>query len=259
MRALALGARSCLIGRAYIFGLAAGGEAGVARAIEILRSELDVTMALSGVNSVREIGRQVSRRLDLRRRGRSIAGQQQQEPPRPMSDTRTPTLGEDYADLDPRSRSIWSRPITSSPTTAFSIPSATSAFATRAIPNRYLQMQAIAPRDVTVARLITLRSRQQCDQRARPPGLSRALHPRPDLQDAAGRERGRAQPFADRHPVQRDREAAARDLPQRPFPRPGHAGLGDPRARRRAEQHAGADATSSGSRWPKRSARVRSC
>ncbi|MEA2937215.1 MAG: hypothetical protein QOC56_719, partial [Alphaproteobacteria bacterium] len=59
MRALALGARSCLIGRAYIFGLAAAGEAGVARAIEIIRSELDVTMALCGVNSVREIGRQV--------------------------------------------------------------------------------------------------------------------------------------------------------------------------------------------------------
>jgi L-lactate dehydrogenase (cytochrome) len=59
MRALALGARACLIGRAYIFGLAAGGEAGVARAIEIIGKELDVTMALCGVNSVREVGRQV--------------------------------------------------------------------------------------------------------------------------------------------------------------------------------------------------------
>jgi L-lactate dehydrogenase (cytochrome) len=59
MRALALGARSCLIGRAYIFGLAAGGQAGVARAIEIIGQELDVTMALCGVNSVHEIGRQV--------------------------------------------------------------------------------------------------------------------------------------------------------------------------------------------------------
>ena len=59
MRALALGARSCLIGRAYIFGLAAGGEAGVAKAIDIIRSELDVTMALCGVNSIKEIGRQV--------------------------------------------------------------------------------------------------------------------------------------------------------------------------------------------------------
>ena len=59
MRALALGARSCLIGRAYIYGLGAGGEAGVAQAIDIIRKELDVTMALCGVNSVREIGRQV--------------------------------------------------------------------------------------------------------------------------------------------------------------------------------------------------------
>jgi L-lactate dehydrogenase (cytochrome) len=59
MRALALGARSCLIGRAYIFGLGAGGQAGVANAIEIIRKELDVTMALCGVNSVKEIGRQV--------------------------------------------------------------------------------------------------------------------------------------------------------------------------------------------------------
>ncbi len=59
MRALALGARSCLIGRAYIFGLAAGGQAGVAKAIEIIGKELDVTMALCGVNSIREIGRQV--------------------------------------------------------------------------------------------------------------------------------------------------------------------------------------------------------
>src|SRR5439155_14566125 len=59
MRALALGARACLIGRSYIFGLAAGGEAGVAKAIDIIRSELDVTMALCGVNSVKEIGPQV--------------------------------------------------------------------------------------------------------------------------------------------------------------------------------------------------------
>jgi len=59
MRALALGARSCLIGRAYIYGLGALGERGVARAIEFIRRELNVTMALCGVNNVREIGRQV--------------------------------------------------------------------------------------------------------------------------------------------------------------------------------------------------------
>jgi L-lactate dehydrogenase (cytochrome) len=59
MRALALGARSCLIGRSYIFGLGAGGQAGVTRAIEIIRNELDVTMALCGVNRVRDIDRRV--------------------------------------------------------------------------------------------------------------------------------------------------------------------------------------------------------
>ena len=59
MRALALGAKSCLIGRAYIFGLGAGGQAGVARAIEIIQKELDVTMALTGVRSVEEIDRRV--------------------------------------------------------------------------------------------------------------------------------------------------------------------------------------------------------
>ena len=55
MRALALGARSCMSGRAYIYGLGAGGQAGVARAIEIIRNELDVSMALTGVKSVGEI------------------------------------------------------------------------------------------------------------------------------------------------------------------------------------------------------------
>ena len=55
MRALALGAKSCLIGRAYMYGLGAGGEAGVARVIELIRKELDVTMALTGVTRVEEI------------------------------------------------------------------------------------------------------------------------------------------------------------------------------------------------------------
>ena len=57
LKALALGARSCIIGRPYIYGLA-GGQAGVARAIEILGRELDVTMALCGVKSVKEIDRE---------------------------------------------------------------------------------------------------------------------------------------------------------------------------------------------------------
>ena len=59
MRAIALGARACLSGRAYIYGLGAGGQAGVARAIEIIHNELDVSMALTGVTSIGEIDRRV--------------------------------------------------------------------------------------------------------------------------------------------------------------------------------------------------------
>jgi L-lactate dehydrogenase (cytochrome) len=64
MRALALGARACLSGRAYIYGLGAGGQAGVQRAIEILRKELDVTMALTGATSIAGIGRHSLARMD---------------------------------------------------------------------------------------------------------------------------------------------------------------------------------------------------
>ncbi len=56
MRALALGAKSCMIGRAYIHGLGAAGEAGVAKAIDIIGKELMTTMGLCGVNRVGDIG-----------------------------------------------------------------------------------------------------------------------------------------------------------------------------------------------------------
>jgi L-lactate dehydrogenase (cytochrome) len=59
LRALALGARACMIGRSYIYGLGAGGEAGVAKAIEIIGKELDVSMALTGTRNVRDIDRRV--------------------------------------------------------------------------------------------------------------------------------------------------------------------------------------------------------
>lgn len=59
MRALALGAKSCLIGRAYIYGLGAMGGAGVSKAIEIIRKELDITMALTGVTKIADIDRRV--------------------------------------------------------------------------------------------------------------------------------------------------------------------------------------------------------
>jgi len=55
VKALALGARGVLIGRAYAYGLAAAGETGVARSIEILRSGIVRTMKLLGVASVREL------------------------------------------------------------------------------------------------------------------------------------------------------------------------------------------------------------
>jgi L-lactate dehydrogenase (cytochrome) len=59
LRALALGARSCMIGRAYIYGLGAGGQAGVEKAIDILARELDVTMALTGTRRVADIDKRV--------------------------------------------------------------------------------------------------------------------------------------------------------------------------------------------------------
>jgi L-lactate dehydrogenase (cytochrome) len=59
MRALALGARSCMIGRAFAHGLGAGGEAGVAKAIDLIRNELSVTMGLTGVNTIAEIDERV--------------------------------------------------------------------------------------------------------------------------------------------------------------------------------------------------------
>ena len=55
-RALARGAKSCMIGRSYIYGLGAGGEAGVAKAIDIIAKELSITMGLCGVNAIAEIG-----------------------------------------------------------------------------------------------------------------------------------------------------------------------------------------------------------
>jgi L-lactate dehydrogenase (cytochrome) len=55
LRALALGARACLLGRAYIYGLGAAGGAGVTRAIRIIRNELETSMALTGTTSVRGV------------------------------------------------------------------------------------------------------------------------------------------------------------------------------------------------------------
>jgi L-lactate dehydrogenase (cytochrome) len=59
LKALALGADSTMIGRAYIHGLGAMGEAGVTRALEVLEKEMDITMALAGHRDIRNVGRDV--------------------------------------------------------------------------------------------------------------------------------------------------------------------------------------------------------
>jgi len=59
MRALALGAKSCMLGRAYAYGLGAGGQPGVAKAIDIIARELNTTMGLCGVNTIAEIDERV--------------------------------------------------------------------------------------------------------------------------------------------------------------------------------------------------------
>ena len=55
LRAVALGARGTLIGRAFLYGLGAGGRAGVTRVLEILQKELDLTMALCGRSNLSEV------------------------------------------------------------------------------------------------------------------------------------------------------------------------------------------------------------
>ena len=60
--ALALGAKAVLVGRAHLYGLAAGGEGGVAHALDILREELEITMALTGCTRIEEIDATLVRR-----------------------------------------------------------------------------------------------------------------------------------------------------------------------------------------------------
>ncbi len=59
LKALALGAHGCLIGRAALYGLAADGEAGVRKVLDIIRRELDVSMALTGTRSVQDVSRDI--------------------------------------------------------------------------------------------------------------------------------------------------------------------------------------------------------
>jgi len=56
VKALALGAKGVLVGRATLYGVAAAGEAGAARALEILRVEVDRVLALLGCRNIGELG-----------------------------------------------------------------------------------------------------------------------------------------------------------------------------------------------------------
>ncbi len=56
LKATAMGAKGNLVGRAFLYGLGAMGEAGVTKMLEILQKELDVSMALTGTKDIREVG-----------------------------------------------------------------------------------------------------------------------------------------------------------------------------------------------------------
>ena len=59
LKAVALGARGVMIGRAFLYGLGAGGQAGVTKAIDIIAKELDVTMALCGHRDIANITKDI--------------------------------------------------------------------------------------------------------------------------------------------------------------------------------------------------------
>ncbi|MCZ4280703.1 alpha-hydroxy acid oxidase [Kiloniella laminariae] len=61
LKAVALGAKGTYIGRPFLYGLGAMGKAGVARALEIIRNELDVTMALCGKRDIKQVDRSILR------------------------------------------------------------------------------------------------------------------------------------------------------------------------------------------------------
>ena len=56
---MALGARGTLIGRAFLYGLGALGEAGVTKCLELMRNELDLTMAFCGFTDIEKVDRGV--------------------------------------------------------------------------------------------------------------------------------------------------------------------------------------------------------
>jgi L-lactate dehydrogenase (cytochrome) len=59
IKALALGAKGVFIGRAFVYGLGAMGEAGVTTCLEIIQKELDITMAFCGLRDVKQVNRMI--------------------------------------------------------------------------------------------------------------------------------------------------------------------------------------------------------
>lgn len=59
LKALALGAKGCLMGKSFLYALAAGGRAGVTTALELIRSELAVSLGLAGLADVRQVNRSI--------------------------------------------------------------------------------------------------------------------------------------------------------------------------------------------------------
>jgi L-lactate dehydrogenase (cytochrome) len=57
LKAVALGAKATMIGRPFLYGLGALGEAGVTRCLEIIKNELDLTMAFCGRTDIRNVDR----------------------------------------------------------------------------------------------------------------------------------------------------------------------------------------------------------
>lgn len=70
IKAIALGASACMIGRAYLYGLGAGGEAGVDRALSLLAEEIKRNMALLGINKVSDINSSYLYKQDFQESGK---------------------------------------------------------------------------------------------------------------------------------------------------------------------------------------------
>jgi len=61
LKAVALGAKGTYIGRPFLYGLAAMGKAGVTKALDIIRTEMDITMALCGKRDIKDVDRSILR------------------------------------------------------------------------------------------------------------------------------------------------------------------------------------------------------